>query len=274
MRGAHRLRGLQLAVVDVDRDDLRRARQACAHDGRVADAAAADDRDRVAAADLAGVDRGADARHDAAAEEARDGRGDRGVDLGALAGRDEGLLGEGADAERGRELGPVEQGHLLLRVVGVEAVLRASAQTRTAIAAHRTPVEDHEVAGGDVRDALPHRFDDARRLVTEEEGELVVDPALLVVEIGVTDPAGLDLHHGLAGTRVGDDDRLHADGLVLAGGDDPLDLLCHAVCSLPYGPVLRPGHSPRPRPAEATSRTLPRTRNQPPTSIAAISGRQ
>jgi uncharacterized membrane protein len=49
-------------------------------------------------ADLAGVDGRADAGHDAAAEQAGDGGRDGRVDLGALAGRDEGLLGERADA--------------------------------------------------------------------------------------------------------------------------------------------------------------------------------
>ena len=49
----------------------------------------------------------------------------RRVDLGALAGGDEGLLGEGADAEGGRQLGAVGERHLLGGVVGGEAVLRA-----------------------------------------------------------------------------------------------------------------------------------------------------
>ena len=51
--------------------------------------------------------------------------------------------------------------------------------------------EDHEVAGRDVRDALADRLDHARRLVAEQERELVVDPALAVVQVGVADPAGL-----------------------------------------------------------------------------------
>ena len=95
-----------LRVVDVHRDDRRRARQPRAGDRAVADAAAADDRDRVAAADPAGVDGGADARHDAAAEQT-DRRGVGVGHLGALAGRDEGLLDERADAEGGGELGAV-----------------------------------------------------------------------------------------------------------------------------------------------------------------------
>ena len=60
----------ELAVVDVDGDDRLRAGQAGAGDGRVADAAAAEHGDRVAAADVAGVDRRPDAGHHAAAEQA------------------------------------------------------------------------------------------------------------------------------------------------------------------------------------------------------------
>lgn len=239
--GAHLLRRLKLAVVDVDRDDLRRSGQPGSGDRRVADAAAADDGDRVAAADLTGVDGGADARHDTAAEESGDLGGDLRVDLGALAGGDEGLLGEGADAEGGRQLRAVQQRHLLLGVVGVEAVPGSAAQTCAALAAHGTPVEDDEVAGGDVRDALADRLHDARGLVAEEEGELVVDAALLVVQVGVADAARLDLHDGLAGAGVRDHDRLDPDRLVLARCDDRLHLLCHNP-ALP-APALREDRS-------------------------------
>jgi hypothetical protein len=50
--------------------------------------------------DLAGVDRGAEARHHAAPEQARRSRIGLGVHLGALAGGDQRLLDEGADAQR------------------------------------------------------------------------------------------------------------------------------------------------------------------------------
>ena len=73
------------------------------------------------------------------------------VDLGGLAGGDERLLGERADAERGRELGAVGERHLLGGVVRGEAVPGATAPARAARAAHRPPVEDHEVAGRDAR---------------------------------------------------------------------------------------------------------------------------
>ena len=57
----------------------------------------------------------------------------------------------------------------------------------------------------------PDGLDDARGLVAEQEREVVVDPALAVVQVGVADPARLDLHHGLARTRVGHVDRDQLD---------------------------------------------------------------
>ena len=196
-------------------------------DGRVADAAAAEHGDRVAAADVAGVDRRADPGHHAAAEQAgRRGRRGR-VDLRALAGGDERLLGERADAERRRQLGAVEQRHLLRRVVGGEAVPRLAAQAGPAVAAHGPPVEDHVVAGRDVGDALADRLDDAGGLVAEQERELVVDPALAVVQVGVAHPARLDGHDGLARPGVGDHDRLDRHRCALAASDDATYLLAH-----------------------------------------------
>src|SRR4051795_243709 len=54
--GAELLRPLQLPVVDVDGDDRRRAGELRARDGRVPDAAAAEDGDAFAALDRPGVD--------------------------------------------------------------------------------------------------------------------------------------------------------------------------------------------------------------------------
>ena len=50
----------------------------------------------------------------------------------------------------------------------------------------------------------PTDFDDPGGLVAEQERELVVDAALAVVQVGVADPAGLHLHHGLTRPRVRD----------------------------------------------------------------------
>ena len=178
----------------------------------------------VAAGQCTKVD---EAGHHAAAEEAGDLGGDGRIDLGALAGGDQGLLGEGADAEGRGELRAVEQGHPLLGVVGGEAVPGATAAAGAALAADGPPVEDHVVAGGDVGDALADRLDGAGGLVAQQEGEVVVDPALLVVQVGVADAARLDPYDGLAGAGIGDDDRLDPHRLVPPGGDDPPHVLWH-----------------------------------------------
>ena len=49
--------------------------------------------------------------------------------------------------------------------------------------------------------SVADRLDDAGRLVAEQEREVVVDAALAVVQVGVADPAGLDLHQRLARAR-------------------------------------------------------------------------
>ena len=71
---------------------------------------------------------------------------------------------------------------------------RQSPQTARQLSTTKSP-------GGDLGDALADRLDDAGGLVAEQERELVVDAALAVVQVGVADPAGLDLHHGLARAR-------------------------------------------------------------------------
>ena len=78
--------------------------------------------------------------------------------------------------------------------------------------------------------AVADGLDDARRLVPEQEREVVVDAALAVVQVGVADPAGLDLDQRLTGAGIGDVDRLDADRLALGAGDDSLDLV-HACPS-------------------------------------------
>ncbi len=57
------------------------------------------------------------------------------------------------------------------------------------VPARRPPGHDHVVAGRHVGHPLPDRFDHAGRLVAEQEGKVVVDRPLAVVEVGVADPA-------------------------------------------------------------------------------------
>src|SRR6185312_12275524 len=112
-------------------------------------------------------------------------------------------------------------------VVRGEAVPRLAAATGAAGAVDRAPVEDDVVARRDIGDAVTDRLDHPRGLVAEQERELVVDAALAVVQVGVAHAAGLHLHDGLAGTGIGDVDRLDGDGRTLAVRDDPADLLRH-----------------------------------------------
>src|SRR5215469_13796175 len=137
-------RPAELAVVDVDADDLPCSGEPGAEDGRAADTAAADDRDRVAAADLAGVQGRAETGHHAAAEQPGDLGLDLRVDLGALPGGDQRLGGERADAKRGRQHGAVGERHLLLGVVRGEAVPGPATPTRATLSADRAPVEYDE----------------------------------------------------------------------------------------------------------------------------------
>ena len=138
---------------------------------------------------------------------------------------DERLVGERADSERRRQRRAVAQRHLLRRVVRGEAVPGSAAQAGPARAAHRPPVEDDEVAGRDVGDAVADRLDDAGGLVAEQEREVVVDPALAVVQVGVAHAAGLHRDHRLAGAGVGHQHRGEFDGRVLLPGDNALDSL-------------------------------------------------
>ena len=206
---------------------VRGAGQAGAGDGGVAHAAAAEHGDAVARPDLAGVHGRAEPGHHAAPEQPGDLRLHLGRHLGALAGGDERLLGEGADAERRRQRHAVER-HLLRGVVGAEAVPGPAPAARPALAAHRPPVQDHEVAGRHVGDVGADRLDDARRLVAEQERELVVDPALPVVEVGVAHAARLHLHERLARARVGHLDHLDRDRLLHRLGHHRPNLLRHS----------------------------------------------
>jgi hypothetical protein len=147
----------------------------------------------------------------------------------AVAGGHQRLLGERADPQRRGELPPVLQGHPLPGVVGVEAVPGPAAQTGPATPADGTPVEDHEVTGFDLGDTGADLLHDSGGLVAEQEREVVADPALPVVQVGVAHPAGLDAHHRLARAGIRHQNRLHPYRAVLLQGHDPLYPLRHVV---------------------------------------------
>ena len=190
MRGTETARPVQLLVVGVHGDDPSRTHQSGTGDRGVAHPAAADDRHGVVTVDRAGVDRRADAGHHPASQQAGYRRVGSRIDLGALTLMHQCLVGERADAQCRSQCGAVGQCHRLLGVERVEAQMRATALARPALPAHRTPVQDHEIAGLDVGHTRADGFDRARGLMTEQERELVVDPALAIRQVGMADPAG------------------------------------------------------------------------------------
>ena len=54
----------------------------------------------------------------------------------------------------------------------------------------------------------------------EQEWEFIVDATLLVMQIGVADPAGLNANDGLTRTGIGNRDGDELDGSVLGSGDN------------------------------------------------------
>ena len=196
--------------------------------------AAADDRYGLSALDRTGVDCRADPGGEAAAQQTH--RGvlfalERGFDEGALPGRDQRLLRERTDPQCGFEFCAVLEGHLLLGIVGVEAVPRFTAAARPAFAAHRAPVEDHVIAHGHLRDTLAHGADHACGLVPQEIGEGVPHAAHLVVQVRLTHPAREHVHECLARPRIGDQDGFNGGGLVLGPHHHAFDLV-HTVASV------------------------------------------
>ena len=107
---------LELARVDIDRDDRGRSGDLGSHDDRVADAATADHSDRVAWLDIGGVERGAHPSGDAAAKQAHLGRRQLGRVGDALVRVDQRVGAERADAEDRQEHGAVHGAHSLLGV--------------------------------------------------------------------------------------------------------------------------------------------------------------
>ena len=118
-----------------------RAREARAGDRGVADAAAAEHRDAVAAADVAGVHRRAEAGHHAAAEQPGGlGAGARASTFVAWPAATSVFSANAPMPSAGESSVPSGERHLLGRVEGGEAVPRAAAPARAAGAAHRAPV--------------------------------------------------------------------------------------------------------------------------------------
>ena len=166
--------------------------------------------------DLRRVDRRADTRRDAAADQRCLREGDVAVDDDGRVLVHEGVLGEGAEAAREAKLllGAVQ--HRLRSDAG-----RAVAEDGPALLAHlahtavRAPRQDDVVAYLRRRDAVADRLHDAGALVAEDEGEAAVAPvALEDVPIRVADAAGVQAHKDFVDTGLVEVD-LFDDGLAL-----------------------------------------------------------
>ena len=83
---------------------------------------------------------------------------------------------------------------------------------RPAGSAHGPPVQHHEIPWGHVGHRVADAFHDPRRLVSQQEWEVVVDTAVPVVQVGVADPAGEDPHDHVPRAWVGYDDLLDRRG--------------------------------------------------------------
>ena len=141
--------------------------------------------------------------HHAAAEQARGGGRDRRVDLRALAGRDQRPLGERADAERGRQRRCRRRGVIFCVALWV----LKQYQGRPRLQARHCPQTARQLRitkspGATSVTPSPTASTMPGRLVPEQVGEVVADPAHLVVQVGVADAAGLHPHQRLARARV------------------------------------------------------------------------
>ena len=63
----------------------------------------------------------------------------------------------------------------------------------------------------------------------QQEGEVVVDGALPVMQVGMADPASLDPHQRLAGARVRHKDVLQLHGGALCAGNHSGNLVRHRL---------------------------------------------
>ena len=190
-------------------------------------------------ADLAGVHGRAEPGHDAAAEQPDRLRPGGGVDLGALPGRHEGPLGEGADAQGGRSGVPSAS-----VICCVALWVAKQYQGRPRRQARHSPHTARQLRttkspGATWSRPGPTASTTPGGLVAEQEGEVVVDAALPVVQVGVAHAAGLDGDHGLARPGVGHQDRLEGRRAPPSPWRPHrrLSLPCLSSSSAPRGPV-------------------------------------
>src|SRR5699024_5949013 len=126
-------------------------------------------------------------------------------------------------------------------VVGVEAVLDDALLAGAALPAHGPPVQHHVVPDLDVGDVLADDRDAAGGLMAQQEGELVVDTAVAVGQVGVAHAGGVDVDdHGVR-AGVGADDVDQLGRLLLGSGDDALHCPGQQVLLDTGDPAVRAG---------------------------------
>ncbi len=109
----------------------------------------------------------------------------------------------------------------------VETVLRLALGAGPALPADGAPIEDDTVARCHLRDVGAHGADHSGGLVAEQIGELITDPALLVVQVRVADTAGENVHQSLPRPRIRHQDGLQRNRGVFLPGNDCLNFMDH-----------------------------------------------
>ena len=251
--GTERLGQLQLGLDPVDGDDAPGAGDGRTLDAVQPDAAAPDDRDRLARLDPGGAEDGAEAGHDATSDQSGPVERHVLVDLhqAVLVGED--LLGEARQVEelphRLAVLGqPLRPGRSPLGV-GRRAQGRAARQALLTVAAEHRQAGDHVVAGLDVADLIADRLDDARGLVPQHARGRVDVLALGEVKVAVAHAGGRGAHEHLMGTGLVDGDvldlELAGNGPEYGGFHGLPPSACDRVRSSPAQPCRTLGPAPR-----------------------------
>ena len=201
-------RVLELVVAAVDGDDLRRAREPRGGDHLQADAATADHAHALADPHPGRVAHGAEAGHDATAQQRGLPERDLVRDLDRATGRDDGVLGEARDPEPVLEDGAVGGAQ-----PGAPVEQRAGERPRAGDLAERPPAgaagaalsacgheAEHDMVPDDeARDVLADGLDDARPLVAEDDRPAAVAQRPVgEVDVGMADACRGDTDQHLA----------------------------------------------------------------------------
>src|SRR5262252_930388 len=210
---AHAPCEIELAVVDVDRDDFRRAGKPCALHRSQPNRAAADHHHRIGVPDMGDIERRADARHHTAADQAGAIERDVRRDHDRLMLLHDAIFAEGADEHQMLELfaaraprlrGAVELQRLRALAEIILAQDREAAVAIVAVAAMRVPRQDDVIALFHPPHGGTHLLDHACGFMAEHDRHRIAQRAVDHFEIGVAKPRGTHAHqHVRWGERRG-----------------------------------------------------------------------